>query len=66
MLLTSTSWRSESAGKMLDKDDGVMFFKLFEQPSLLFERHGFTGGNVTKKLFEALQRRSLTLVFVLL
>lgn len=57
---------SEGAGKMLEENHRVMFFKLFEQPPLLLDRHALAGGNVMKKLFETLQGGSLTLVLVLL
>lgn len=51
---------------MLEEDHGVMFFKLFEQAPPLLDRYGFAGGNVMKKLFEALQGGSLSLILVLL
>lgn len=57
---------SESARKVLQEDHGVMLFKLFEQPPLLLGRHPLARGNVMKKLFEALQGGSLTLVLVFL
>ncbi|KAG7225688.1 hypothetical protein INR49_012274 [Caranx melampygus] len=56
----------QGAGKMLEENHRVMFFKLFEQPPLLLDRHALAGGNVMKKLFESLQGGSLALVLVLL
>lgn len=57
---------SEGAGEMLEEDHGVMFFKLLEQPPPLLGRYGFTWGDITKKLFEALQGGSLSLVLIFL
>ena len=51
---------------MLEEDHGVMFLKFFEQPPLLLHRHVLAGGDVMKKLLEALQSCSLTLVLVFL
>lgn len=51
---------------MLKEDHRVMFFKLFEQPPPLFGRHGLVGGDVAKKLLQALQCGGLSLVLVLL
>lgn len=51
---------------MLEEDHRVMFFKLFEEPPPLPDRYGFAGGNVTKKLFEALQGGGVSLVLVFL
>lgn len=51
---------------MLEKDHRVMLLKLFEQPPLLLGRHFLVGGDVMKKLLEALQSGSLTLVLVFL
>lgn len=51
---------------MLEEDHRVMFFKLFEQPPPLFDGNGFARGNIMKKLFEAVQSGSLSLILVLL
>lgn len=51
---------------MLEENHRVMFFKLFEQPSLLLDRHGLIQGNVTKKLFEVFQCAGLPLILILL
>lgn len=57
---------SESAREMLEENHRMMFFKLFEQPLPLFDRHGFVWRDVTKKQLEALQCGSFSLVLVLL
>lgn len=51
---------------MLEEDHRVMFLKLFEQPPPLLDWNALAGGDVMKKLLEALQSGSLTLVLIFL